>query len=342
VTVPQSATPARTLEAFVREREPAWTELQQLLDQAGRAPEKLGPDRVRRLGALYRSAAADLAAARQRFPGELATQRLEQLVGRARHVVYDTETRRPSVRSFFGRTYWRRIRERRAALVISALLLVGPAVLSAVWGARDPAAAARLVPAQFRSVTEPRHGSNSLGLGPSESSSMAAQIFTNNIRVAFFTFAGGITLGLLSGYSLVFNGLLVGTLLGLATSAGNTTPFLVLVTPHGVLELSCIIVAGVAGLRMGGAVIAPGRRRRSVVLQEEARAAAELALGTAAWLVVAGLVEGFVTPHGVPLPVALAIGLTLGGVFWTLVIWRGGPERSSITAGPGPSSAGRR
>jgi uncharacterized membrane protein SpoIIM required for sporulation len=89
------------------------------------------------------------------------------------------------------------------------------------------------------------------------------------------------------------------------------------------------VVAGAAGLRVAGAVVSPGRRRRSVALQQEAKAAAELALGTAAWLVVAGLVEGFVTPHGLPLGAALALGFGLGGVYWLLVALRGGPGPSA-------------
>lgn len=317
--------------SFVREREPAWNELDALVKEAGRKPERLEPARIRRLGALYRSAAADLAAARRRFPGEVATTRLEQLVARARHVVYDADSRRDSLRTFFGRTYWRRIRERRSALVLATLLLVAPIVLTAVWALRDPASAVRLVPGQFRGVTEPRTGGNSLGLTPAASSSMAAQIFTNNIRVAFFAFAGGITLGLLTGYVLVFNGLLFGTLAGLAIGAGNGSPFFVLVSPHGVLEMSCILVAGVAGIRMGQAVVNPGHATRVAALQREARAAAELALGTAPWLVLAGLVEGFVTPRGLPLGAALAVGLTLGGIYWLLVILRGGPEPSTAS-----------
>lgn len=318
-----------TLEQFVREREPAWAELQQLVDAAGRKPESLGPDRVRRLAALYRSSAADLAAARRRFPHEVATTRLEHLVARARHLVYDSEGRRDSVRTFATRTYWRRIRERPAALAIAAALLFGPAIAGAVWGVRDPGAAVRFVPAEMRSVAEPRTEGTDLGLTPGQSGAMSSMIFTNNIRVTFFAFAGGITLGVLTGYLLIFNGVLIGTLLGLSLSAGNGDPFIRLVSPHGVLELSCIVVAGLAGLRMGWGVVNPGHRRRTTALQQEARAAAELALGTAPWLVLAGLVEGFITPQGLPLPAALGVGFALGAVYWALVILRGGPEPSA-------------
>jgi uncharacterized membrane protein SpoIIM required for sporulation len=92
-----------------------------------------------------------------------------------------------------------------------------------------------------------------------------------------------------------------------------------------VLELSCIVVAGAAGLRMGWALIDPGRISRSTALVAEARQAAELAIGTAPWLVLAGLVEGFVTPSGLGVPGALVVGFSLGVLYWALVMVRGRP-----------------
>jgi uncharacterized membrane protein SpoIIM required for sporulation len=96
-----------------------------------------------------------------------------------------------------------------------------------------------------------------------------------------------------------------------------------------VLELSCIAVAGAAGLRMAWSMVDPGRRTRGTALREEARAAVEMALGTAVWLVVAGIVEGFVTPAGYGLAANAVIGVTLGAVYWTLVVVRGGRAASS-------------
>src|SRR5450432_4031762 len=111
----------------------------------------------------------------------------------------------------------------------------------------------------------------------------------------------------------------------MAIGAGNGRSFFELVTAHGVLELSCIIVAGAAGLRLGWAIVDPGNRTRGEALRQEARAAIEIFLGTAPWLVVAGLVEGFLTPSGTGLPTVLAVGFSLGAVYWGLVLWRGTP-----------------
>lgn len=335
---------------FVEQRRARWGELEALVGRAGRRAETLGPDGVRRLGALYRASAADLALARRRFAGDPAVARLEALVTRARPLVYDRARRGGSVTEFVTTGYWRRVRERPGLLLVAALLLFGPWVLASVWAVRDPGAASGVVPSQYRSVTEPREGTN-LGLSTDEQAAFSSEIFTNNIRVTIVTFAGGIAAGLGTAAMLVYQGVLFGAITGLSIWAGNGRFFFELVTAHGVLELSCVVVASAAGLRMGWALVSPGRRRRGVALAAEARVAVEIVLGTAPWLVVAGLVEGFITPRGLGLGPVIVIGLSLGSIYWGLVLWRGRPpapmhastshtevgERTTVTGALGPS-----
>lgn len=318
-----------SVEQFVGERRGTWAELEGLVRDAGRKPERLGATRVLRLGALYRQSAADLAAARRRYPGEPFVGRLEELVASARHLVYASERRRGSLWHFATTGYWRRVRERPGLLVAGWLLLLGPMLLSGWWAVRDPIAASGLVPAEYRAVTEQRaEPGEPLGLSADEQAQFSSEIFTNNIRVAVLAFAGGVAFGLPTTLVLVQNAVLVGTIAGMAIWAGNGTVFFELVTAHGVLELSLIVVAAVAGFRLGWALVDPGHRSRLDALVAEARPAAELVLGTAVWLVVAGLVEGFVTPAGYGLGPVLVVGIGLGVVYWGLVLWRG---RSGLT-----------
>ena len=310
------------LERFLSERGPLWDELEHLIERAGRRPERLGPQGVRRLAALYRAAAADLGVARRMWPHDPAATRLEGLVGRARHLVYDSPRSRDSAARFFGTTYWRLVVERPLILLVAALLLVVPAGLGAVWARDDPGAASGLVPAEMRGAGEPGGGGD-LGLSAGEQALFAGTIFTNNVQVSFLAFAGGITLGLATAAVVIYNGLLLGAVSGLASGAGNGERLVELVAAHGVLELSCIVVSAAAGLRMGWGIVEPGYRRRSQALVEEAQAAARLALGTAPWLVLAGLVEGFVTPTGLGPLGALAVGLLVAGCYWGLALWRG-------------------
>lgn len=206
-------------------------------------------------------------------------------------------------------------------LAVSVLALAVPCVLAAIWALHDPAAALGLVPGQFKGAAHPhvRH----LPLGAATQAVLASSIFTNNIRVAFLAFAGGLTLGFGTIGLLVYNGALLGALAGITIQAGNFSVFVRYVVPHGMLELSCIAVAGAAGLRLAWAVIDPGTMPRGASLRAAARPAVTLVLGTAPWLVVAGLTEGFVTPRGLPLGAALAVGIFWFSLYWGLVVTRG-------------------
>jgi uncharacterized membrane protein SpoIIM required for sporulation len=310
------------VERLLEDRRPVWRELDGLL-QSARRPERLGPDGVRRLGRLYREVSADLAQARAGDADALLVAGLESLSARAHAAVYESGRSRQSLLSFVTGGYWRRVRSRPSFLLTAVLLTAVPATLGAWWGLIDPGGAAALVPGAFRSVTAPRpHGAH-LGLSGSTSAAFASVIFTHNIQVAFAAFAGGVLVCVPTVLVLVTNGVILGVLAALAAGAGNGAVFTQLVVPHGVLELSCIAVAGAAGLRLGWAVVDPGWGRRGERVVAEARKAVELVLGTLPWLVVAGLVEGYITPSGLGVPAALVVGLGLGAFYWSLVLIRG-------------------
>jgi uncharacterized membrane protein SpoIIM required for sporulation len=280
---------------------------------------------VLELGSLYRGAAADLAYARRRFPGDPVVARLEGLVLRGRAAVYGGTGRRGGVLAFFARGYWRRLAERPAMIALAWALLLVPAAAGAVWGLVDPGAAVGLVPADFAGAADPPEEGRDFGAG--EGSVFATQVLVNNIQVTLVAFVGGLLFGVATVFALVFNGLLLGTIGGLAFGAGNGEAFVRLISSHGPLELSCIVVGGVAGLRLGHALIVPGSRTRLRSLQHEARRSVELAVGTAPWLVLCGFLEGLATGPELPLPVQVTIGLGLAALFWGLVVVRGRVER---------------
>src|SRR5207248_22760 len=158
---------------FLTDRKPGWDELERLVRDARRKPERLGPDGLFRLGSLYRSAAADLAYVRRKWPQDPSHRRLEGLVGQARALVYESESRRRSLKDFFAHEYWRHIRERPLPLVAAALLLFGSGVAAGVWAHADPVAAQSLAPGQFRGALRHR-SSTSLGLTPADSAALSS------------------------------------------------------------------------------------------------------------------------------------------------------------------------
>jgi uncharacterized membrane protein SpoIIM required for sporulation len=305
------------LEAFLHSRQADWTELDGLVRTARGRPERLGPAGVRRLGALYRSAVADLARGRRSAPGDPAVRALEELVNRARATIYLTQPRAGSGRDYFSRGYWQAVRERRWLVALAWVLLLGSAGLVAAWALHDPGAAAGLVPGSLAGGGGGPH--RAIGLAAGQAAALSISIFTNNISVTFAAFASGIAFGIGPAFFLLYNGAVLGAVAGIAAATSHGIDVFELIVPHGILELSCIAVSAAAGMRMGWALVEPGRRRRVEALAEDAPRAVLLVLATAPWLIVAGLVEGFVTPHHLPLLPALAVGVGIAAPYWAFV-----------------------
>jgi uncharacterized membrane protein SpoIIM required for sporulation len=332
------------VERFISEREGDWRELDELLraTSGGRRRRRRGARSVLRLGALYRGAAADLALARRGHPGDPIVPRLESLVARARQAVYAEEPRRGSLKTFFAREYWVRVRERPRPLLLALALLFVPALLALIWALNDTGAAVGLVPGQFQGAVKPV---GDTGMTASETAAFSSAVMSNNIQVTFLAFAAGIAFGLGTAFVVAYNGAILGAVAGGAIANGNGAEFAEFVTAHGIIELSCIAVAAAAGMRIGYAIVAPGPRTRRNALVEEARTSITIVLGTVPWVILAGIIEGFVTRSGFGLIPGIVLGVGVGALYWTLVLVRGRPQpavATGLTAAPAPWPAGTR
>ncbi len=286
------------------------------------------PDSLRRLSELYRATAADLAIARRGMPGDPLVAALERRVVAARQRLAGFDRARPRIIHFLTTGYWQRVRERPRVLLVAFLFLMVPWMLASIWATHEPAKAAGLVPGGAQSVTSRDRAD--FGLSADEKAQTSAAIFTNNIRVTFLAFALGIAAGVGALALLGYQGVVLGATFGLAIHVGNGEPLFEFVFPHGILELSCIIVAGAAGMRMGWAIVAPGYRTRAEAMRAEAAGAIEMIAGTALVLVGCGIVEGSLSTSGIGLIPAIGVGVFLGGGFWSLVFFRGRPEAAAV------------
>lgn len=314
-----------SMEGFAARRAATWQRLSDLTSRAGRR-KGLEPQEVLEFTALYRETAADLATARLRYPS--LVPRLNEVVGDAFGRLYGSRRTRLRVAGrFFAFGFPRLVRALRLYVLASALLLMVPAGLFYIYGLRDPKGAATYLPKQFQSAPE-RGAPGPHEIDPLVSGSLSAGIFTNNIRVTFLAFAAGITFGIGTAYLLVFNGIMLGGLAGIFAAKGIYGPFWVLILPHGLLELSCIALAGACGLRLGWAMVDPGPLRRGVAMARAGREAVAVAACLAPVLVVAGLIEGYVTPSGLPGPARIGLGVLVAVGFWGWMLWagRGRPE----------------
>jgi len=301
-------------QSFADARSDAWHALESLM---GKRPRALGADGIRKFGDLYRSASADLAYTRRVFPDAEFLERLEQLVRKARQQFYRYERRAPlGTRIVHAVTvsYWRAVRHRPVFLLVAVVLFFGPFVLSALWSQTDPTKARGLAPDGVESVIN--RPSSDFDLTDDQKAAASASIYVNNIRIALMSVAGGVTAGIATAVVALYNGVALGATFGLTIEAGNGETLWSFVLPHGVLELSCLVVASAAGLRWGWSMIDPGTKTRKAAFAEEGRRAITVAIGTGVALFFCGIVEGVVSTSGLAVPTGVTIGFTLGGLYW--------------------------
>lgn len=312
-------------EQFDPDLAPGWQRLDALTARAGRRGRgALTQAEVRELGRLFRDAVADFAHARRVIPGDPMLLRLQDRILRARAALYGEVLEQARPCAYLRTGYWRALRARRAALALAVVLFASVAVAAAVWGLLDPDSARTVVPGGFIDGADPPRGDR--GLSSADSAAFSSFLFTHNIQVALLTFVAGIAFGLGSGILIAYNAVVLGALLGVAAHYHNAGQVLVLITAHGLLEISCTLIAGAAGMWMGWALVEPGAGRRRTALAERARSALAIVLGTAPWLVVCGLVEAFISPAGWPAPAVVLVGGGLLMLFWSLVLLRGRAE----------------
>lgn len=312
-------------EDFVAAKKPNWERLTVILDTAQRGGlAALSAEQLSELGQLYRSATSDLAVARRDFASHRVADYLNALVARAHAAVYQGRAaRRRGLVDFFARSFPRTFRATWGYTLAAFLMFLLPALASFAVAYRDPAAGAALFPGiedRLQDIRDKREWWKELN---DSNAAGASMIMTNNIRVTFLAFAGGILLGLFTLYLLAQNGLMLGVVAGAAQSLGFAANLWGFVAAHGTLELSAIFIAGGAGMQLGWALVRPGLLTRRTALLLAARRAALLLLGCVPILVIAGTIEGFLSPSDLPLGVKLAVSLLSGLLLYGYLLLAG-------------------
>jgi uncharacterized membrane protein SpoIIM required for sporulation len=300
-----------SIDDLMLSRRERWEALRALLDRAGNDPRRLEASEIERLSHLYRQIVSDLALARRDFPNDRVVDYLNGLAARAYPLVYRAPVgswRR--LGQFFFQEFPARYRAARWFILAAFLLFMLPAVAGWFVVIGDPPLAEQILPPDLtRGVREGRLWTDIPGMmRPLAASAIA----TNNIQVSLMAFAGGILMGTLTVYVLVFNGLMVGAILGYTHLYGQDGKLVAFMSPHGYLELTVIFIAGGAGLQVAWGLIHPGLLGRRDALVQAGREAVLLLIGAVPILLVAGTIEGFVSPSDVPDTVKYVIGLATG------------------------------
>jgi uncharacterized membrane protein SpoIIM required for sporulation len=210
-------------------------------------------------------------------------------------------------------------------IVAAALLFIIPGLLAGLGIFLQPGTALWLLPVEVQELM-PGLERQELwtDISIEERPYASAFIMQNNIRVAFLAFGSGVLAGVLTAWVLVNNGLIIGGLTGLTGHYGVGFELWTFVIGHGVIELSVIFIAGGSGLMLGWAVLRPGLLRRSDALAVAARKAVRLIVGCVPLLILAGLIEGFVSPaESLAWPIKWGVGLSSGLLLYSYLFLAG-------------------
>jgi uncharacterized membrane protein SpoIIM required for sporulation len=297
--------------SWIVRRRPYWRRLEALLAEAARKGiGGLAFDDLRELALLYRQIAADLATVAEDPGSTRFAHDLNQLLAHAHNTIYAAASSpRPGVWVFLRQTFPRAVRRNIAPCAAAFCIFVIAGVVGAVLTARDPDFALNVLgPDMIATIARHEMWTHSIvSVKPLASSA----IMTNNLTVSFLAFAAGISAGLGTVYLMAFNGLLIGVLGTACAASGMSLPLWSFVAPHGALELPALFVAGGAGLRLGQGLLFPGYLPRRQALVQAGREAVPLILGCVPLLVVAGILEAFVSPSDVPVPLKFGISAAL-------------------------------
>ena len=279
---------------------------------------------LQELALLYRQTAADLSAARDVAANAQLAAYLNQLLGRAHNLVYAARPARTgNVLTFYRRTFPRIFRDTWRYTAAATVLFAIGAIAGIVLSLTDHGFQRFVLGGPMIDTIDRREmwTHSILSMKPLASGA----ILTNNLSVAFSAFALGILAGIGTVYIMFFNGIMIGVIGTACHRAGMSVPLWSFIAPHGALELPAIFIAGGAGLLLARGVLVPGFLPRRDALIEAGGAAIRLLLGVVPMLILAGVIEGFVSPTPLDPAVKFAIGAAL---FVLLMLYVGVGNRS--------------
>jgi len=313
---------------FIEKHKTAWQRLEDLLKLLDSSSlRRLHREEVRELGRIYRRTASDLAIARAESRDPRLINYLNSLVIRAHGRIYQADAQGGSrIKQFFARDFPQTFRRTWRYTAVSFSVFAVFSVIGFLGTKYDPEFSELVgVPPAFRELYienkvhwwEDLNEANQVG---------ASRIMTNNVQVTIFTFAYGALFGVGTLYTLAFNGAVNAAVLALTYRAGYGNELLTFMIGHGVIELSCIFIAGGAGLLIGSALLMPGDLSRADALKSRGKDAIRLMMGVAVLLVVAGIIEGFISPAPIPPAIKFSIGAITGLALYSYLLLAGHDE----------------
>ena len=301
-----------------------WQELETLLRRFPGARRKSDPAarQGERLAVLYRRVCEQLALARARSYPAYMLDRLERLTADAHQRIYQRrELGVAALRRLISVEFPAAVGANAPYIMVAAVLLLLPTLIVGLLVYYRPDLILSVVDARTAASFERMYSPTAESIGRLRSADTDWMMFgyyiMHNIGISFQCFAGGLLAGVGSIFFLIYNGASIGAVAGYLTQRGLGTTFYPFVATHSAFELTAIVLAGAAGLRLGHSLLVPGRRTRLDSLVAATRRCTVLLYGSTTLLVVAAAIEAFWS--SAPwLPPALKF--SVAGVCWLAVL----------------------
>ena len=293
--------------------------VQGLLKTGPRALRALSGAELTRLIDDYQALTADLARARSLGAPRQTVDQLNRIAVAGHNLLYgQIRSRETGQKShWFGR-FAKTVRQYTWAVALSAIMFFGSAAISFVAVGLYPHLGYDLLDDGFLDF-DPASQDNLHSIPNLARPVISSVIISNNIQVTLLAFGFGLTAGIGTSLLLIFNGIHLGSVAGWMTLHGKERALWGWIMPHGATELLAICLAGAAGYILAGAIVAPGQLRRSSALKQVGGDALTIELGCMVMLVIAGFIEGFVSPSAIDYPSrvsVLALSLALWAVYF--------------------------
>jgi|SRR6266850_1068162 len=319
---------------WLKKRKPHWTRLETLLETSAKhGVHRLTHGELQELGLLYRQTAGDLSTLREDTSGQHLARYVNQLLGRAHNTIYSGKKSSAfGIVRFFFETYPQVFRDTFAYTAVAFLLFAASAATGFLISTTRPEFMHELLgPRMVETIERREMWTHSIvAIKPLASSA----IMTNNMSVAFVTFASGIMAGVGTVYMMLMNGLMLGVIGTACWLSGMSVPLWSFVAPHGVLELPAIFIAGGAGLLLARGLLFPGNLSRRDSLALAGSQAVRLVVGTIPLLVVAGVIEGFLSPSHLPVALKFAFAAMLAALLAVYLFSRRTPKPVIASSSP--------
>ncbi len=246
----------------------------------------------------YRQLCQQLATAKSRNYTSQLINRLNALVLSSHHLLYqDRNYSQHKILTFFFYTFPQSIRKNGKLLLIASILFYLPLFFFGVSCYMNEELIYSISDAHTVRYYESMYDPTNNNLGRERDSATDINMFghyiLNNIGIGFRTFALGILGGIGTVFILLFNGLHIGSVAGHLTQVGYTETFYGFVVGHAAFELTGIVLCGVAGLKVGLALLDPGSLSRIDSIKSASKEAITIVYGSAIMLLIAAFIEAF-------------------------------------------------